>query len=154
MIERGTVVAVRGPAIDVVLAGSEACAGCNACRASESGELLLRDVVDEEGVELGDEIEVLIPEGLRMKAALAVYAVPLACLIGGYLAGFLLGKPLHMDPDVTGAVLGVLAATLALAGTRIAERAVMRGGRSAPRVRAIISRGSGRAEGTPDAGDA
>ena len=142
MIERGTVVAIRGAAIDVVLGGSATCAGCNACRASESGELLLRDIVDSVGVTLGDEVDILIPDSLRMKAALAVYVVPLAGLVIGYLAGFLLGRQIGLDPDVAGAIVGVLAATAALAGTRVAERDVLRGGRFAPRVHAIISRGS------------
>ncbi len=143
MIEHGTVVAVRGGNVDVVLAGSSACQGCNACSASDSGELLLRDVVDREGSTLGDEVEVLIPESLRMKAALAVYGVPLASLLLGYLAGFLLGSRIGIEPDVAGAVLGVLAASAALAGTRFAERVVMRGGRFSPRVHAILSRDSG-----------
>lgn len=149
MIERGTVVAVRGDRIDVVLAGSAACVGCSACAATTKGELLLRDVRSDRGPAIGDEVEVVIPEGLKMKAALAVYIVPLAGLLLGYLAGFLLGKPMGVDPDVAGAVLGVLAATAALAGTRIAEKAVLRGGRLSPHVRAIISRGSGAADAAP-----
>ncbi|PKQ36782.1 MAG: hypothetical protein CVT59_11185 [Actinobacteria bacterium HGW-Actinobacteria-1] len=153
MIEHGTVVAVRGTNVDVVLAGSSACQGCSACSASDSGELLLRDVVDRAGANLGDEVEVLIPEGLRMKAALAVYGVPLASLLLGYLAGFLLGSRLGMEPDVAGAVLGVLAASAALAGTRFAERVVMRGGRFSPRVHAILSRGSGRNDVVPENDD-
>ncbi len=143
MIEHGTIVAVRGGNVDVVLRSSDACQGCSACGAAfESGELLLRDVVDHKGTTLGDEVEVLIPDSLRLKAALAVFAVPLACLVLGYLAGFLLGRRAGIEPDVAGAILGVLAATVALAGTRLAEKAVMRGGRFSPSVRAIISRDS------------
>ncbi len=142
MIEHGTVVAVRGTRVDVALGGSSACGGCTACSMSASGEMLLRDVLDDAGAAPGDEVEVLIPESLRLQAALAVYAVPLAGLLLGYLAGFLLGKALGSDPDITGAIVGVLAATAALAGTQIRERSLARNGRYVPRVRAIISRGS------------
>ncbi|MDP3629714.1 MAG: SoxR reducing system RseC family protein [Actinomycetota bacterium] len=144
MIERGTVVGVRGNRVDVVLGNSSACSGCTACSMGDTGEMLLRDVADEAGAAAGDEVEVFIPESLRLQAALAVYGVPLAGLIFGYLAGVLLGKALGSDPDITGAIVGVLAATAALAGTQIRERSLARNGRYAPRVRAIISRGSER----------
>lgn len=153
MIERGTVVAVRGNKVDAVIGGSSACQGCSACSISKSGDLLLRDVADRLGVELGDEIDVLIPDGLQMKAALAVYVVPLVCLLLGYLAGFLLGGALGFDRDSAGAIVGILAATAALAGTRLAEKAVLRGGRLAPAVHAIISRGSAHASAGSDTDD-
>ncbi|MCE5191957.1 MAG: SoxR reducing system RseC family protein [Actinomycetia bacterium] len=153
MIEHGMVVAVRSGSVDVVLQGSAACAGCNACHAADSGELLLRDVAGQPGIGLGDEVEVLIPESLRMRAALAVYVVPLGGLILGYVAGSLLGRRLGIDPDVTGALVGIVLATVAFAATRVAERTVLRTGRFTPRVRAIISRGSGRTGTASDVDD-
>jgi len=144
MIERGTVVAVRGNRADVVLGSTSACGGCSACGKSVSGDMLLRDVADEQGVSIGDEVEILIPESLQVQAALAVYAVPLGALLLGYLAGVLLGKALGFDPDTTGGVVGVVSATAALAGTQVRERSLARKGRYMPRVRAIISRGSAR----------
>jgi len=144
MIEHGTVVAVRGNRTDVVLGSSPACGGCHACSNGDSGEMLLRDVADEVGAALGDEVEVVIPESLRLQAALAVYAVPLGGLLLGYLAGVLLGRATGLDPDTTGAIVGVVAATAALAGTQVRERSLARSGRYTPRVRAIISRSSAR----------
>lgn len=144
MIEHGTVVAVRGNRVDVVLGSSSACGGCTACSRGDTGEMLLCDVADEAGAAPGDEVEVVIPESLRLQAALAVYAVPLGGLILGYLAGFLLGRGLGSDPDITGAIVGVAAASAALAGTQVRERSLVRSGRYMPRVRAIISRGSER----------
>lgn len=144
MIENGTVVAVRGDRADVVLGASATCGSCTACGKSASGDMLLRDVSDEIGATVGDEVEILIPESLQVQAALAVYAVPLGGLLLGYLAGVLLGKALGFDPDTTGGVVGVAAATAALAGTQVRERSLARNGRYKPRVRAIISRGSGR----------
>ena len=144
MIERGTVVAVRGDRADVALGSSSACEGCTACSAGKSGEMLLCDVLDEAGSSPGDEVEVVIPESLQLQAALAVYIVPIAALVFGYLAGFLLGRVVGSDPDITGAIVGVVAATAALAGTQIRERSLARSDRYRPRVRAIISRGSER----------
>jgi positive regulator of sigma E activity len=106
----------------------------------ETGEMLLCDVADDAGAALGDSVEVVIPDSLQLQAALAVYLVPIGALILGYLAGVLLGKALGFDPDITGGVVGILAATAALAGTQIRERSLARSARYVPRVRAIISR--------------
>lgn len=142
MIEVGTVVAIRGDRVDISVGPSATCEGCNVCSAGSSGaEMLMCDVVDTVGTSLGDRVEVVISESLRVQAALAIYVVPLGALFIGYLAGFLLGERIGLDPDLVGAALGIGAATAGFMGARIRERMLARSGRFAPRVRAIIARG-------------
>ncbi|MCE5204227.1 MAG: SoxR reducing system RseC family protein [Coriobacteriales bacterium] len=142
MIEVGTVVAVRGDKVDVSVGASPSCAGCNACSMGSSAEeMLLRDVVDPLGVALGDRVEVVISEQLRMQAALAIYVVPLGALFVGYVVGSALGEHLDVDADLIGALLGIAAATAAFMGAQVRERMLSRKGRFAPRVRAIIAPG-------------
>jgi sigma-E factor negative regulatory protein RseC len=139
--ERGTVVAVRGDRADVALGQTAACAGCKACSSlsSAGGEMLLVDVIDRVGASVGDEVEIEIPERLRVQAALAIYVAPLIALFAGYLAGFLLASRGDGDPDTVGAFTGIGSATVVLAAVFFRERELARKEEFAPFVRAIIA---------------
>jgi len=141
MTETALVVARRGSVLDVVTTASAACVRCGACSSGEGTDMLLRNVADAVGAGIGDTVEIEIPDRLRAQAALAIYVVPIAALLLGYLAGFLLGTRAGFDPDLAGAAGGVLFISAAFFGVRGAERALDRSGRSRPTVRAIIARG-------------
>lgn len=141
MTETALVVARRGSLLDVVTTASAACVRCGACSSGEGTDMLLRNVADSVGAGIGDTVEIEIPDRLRAQAALAIYVVPIAALLLGYLAGFLLGTRAGFDPDLSGAVGGVLFISAAFFGVRGAERTLDRSGRSRPSVRAIIARG-------------
>lgn len=126
--------------VDVAMEISAACGGCRLCATSGGGETVMRGVRDSLGARVGDTVEVLIPDDVRSRAALAVFLVPVACLLLGYLAGFLLGPRLRVDADTAGVVAGVAAAAVAILGVRGAERFITGTGRFAPRVSAIIAR--------------
>lgn len=140
MREQGRVVTVGEGAVDVVMEISEACGGCRLCATSGGGETVMRGVRDSLGARVGDTVEVSIPDEVRTRAALAVFLVPVACLLLGYLAGFLLGPRLHVDADTAGVIVGVVGAVIAILGVRGAERFITATGRFAPRVSAIIAR--------------
>jgi sigma-E factor negative regulatory protein RseC len=144
MTETALVVARRSGVLDVVTTASEACARCGACSSGDGTDMLLRDVADGIGARVGDTVEIEIPDRLRLQAALAIYIVPIAALLLGYLAGFLLGVRAGIDPDFSGAAGGVLFISAAFFGVRGAERTLARSGRFRPAVRAIIARGPAR----------
>lgn len=106
---------------------------------SAAGEMLLHDVVDPIGTSVGDEVEIEIPERLRIQAALAIYVAPLVALFGGYLAGFLLASRGDGSPDTVGAIVGISCATVTLAAVFFRERQLARKEGFAPIVRAIIA---------------
>lgn len=115
--------------------------------------MLLADVLDPVGASVGDEVEIEIPERLRVQAALAIYVAPLVALFAGYLAGFLLASRGDGNPDTVGAFTGIGCATVVLAAVFFRERELARKEEFAPFVRGIITRihtGSG----VPDDGDA
>lgn len=141
MIERATVTAANPGRVDVVMEPSEACAGCGACSAGNSGSRLLSGIVDSLGAHPGDTVEIVTPAGARTRAQWLVYVVPVASLVLGYLAGFLLSDRVGVTPDTGGAVIGLMAAAAALAATRLAGRNAAGASRYEPRVHAIISRG-------------
>lgn len=144
MNERGRVITVRDGAVDVRMESSAACAGCGACSRGDDGETIMHDVADTFGATVGDTVDVVIPDTVRAKAAAAVFIVPVACMLAGYLAGFLLGRWLGISPDISGLVVALLAANLAVLGVRLAERRVASDDQYTPKVSAIIARGHGR----------
>ncbi|MRS12132.1 MAG: hypothetical protein EG823_03555 [Actinobacteria bacterium] len=144
MHERGRVITVRDGAVDVRIESAGNCDGCSACTRTPTGETVMHGVSDAHGAMVGDTVDVLIPDRVRSKAAAAVFVVPVACMLLGYLAGFLLGRWVGWSPDVSGLVLALVAANVAFVGARAAERTVSSNEAYTPKVSAIIARGRDR----------
>ena len=116
MAEEGTVVAVRPGEVDIVLQGSSACSGCNACAAADGG-MLMEHVAVTAVLSVGDRVAVEVKPQATTRARSLVFGLPVALLLAGYLAGYLLGGVLGMAPDTAGAVgaiAGLIAAMAAL----------------------------------------
>ncbi|MDO8880986.1 MAG: SoxR reducing system RseC family protein [Coriobacteriia bacterium] len=141
MHEQGMVITVRDGTVDVRMQVTAACGGCSVCSQGSGGETVMHGVRDELGATVGDEVKVVIPDTIRSRAAIAVFVVPVLALLLGYLAGFLLGEGLGLNPEITGLIGGLASANIAVLGIRAAERRLQRNARFSPRVSAIISRG-------------
>lgn len=135
------VITVRDGTVDVRMQVTAACGGCSVCSQGSGGETVMHGVRDELGATVGDEVKVVIPDTIRSRAAIAVFVVPVLALLLGYLAGFLLGEGLGLNPEITGLIGGLASANIAVLGIRAAERRLQRNARFSPRVSAIISRG-------------
>lgn len=144
MHERGRVITVRDGAVDVRMERSTDCGGCSACTRQPSGETVMHGVRDTLGSTVGDTVDIVIPDTVRSRAATAVFVVPVACMLVGYLAGFLLGRWLGVSPDVSGLVGALLLANVAVIGVRLAERKLSTDEQFMPQVNAILSRGHDR----------
>lgn len=145
MHERGRVITVRDGAVDVrVEQGSAACEGCSACSRTPSGDSVIQSVRDQLGATVGDTVDIIIPDAVRSRAAVAVFVVPVACMLLGYLAGYLLSNYIKADPDVAGLIGALAFGAIAFAGVRLAERVLSRNEQYMPKVNAIISRGCDR----------
>lgn len=106
--------------------------------------MLMREVADVHGASVGDVVEIEIPDGSRLRAALLGYGVPVVAVLVAYLAGFLLGNLVGTDPDMTGAVATAVVVVGAVLRLRTTGRHIMSDERFRPRVRAIIRRGAPR----------
>src|SRR5574340_637979 len=144
MHERGQVIAVGTGTVDVRMAVGASCGGCSACSTLPTGESLMQGVLDVHGAEVGDTVEVLVPDAVRSRAAAAVFVVPVVCLLVGYLAGFLLGEWVGVSPDLTGLATALIAAGLAVIGVKRAERRLASDEQYLPKVNAISARGHDR----------
>ncbi|MDP2182622.1 MAG: SoxR reducing system RseC family protein [Actinomycetota bacterium] len=132
--------------VDVLIQPSESCESCGICSEGAGGLRLLEGVDDPLGVQVGDSVLVETPGAARRRAQVRLYLIPVAALVPGYLAGFLLSTRIGINPDVGGALCALLAGAVALA--TVPDKAA--GPQDGPVVRAIIARGY-----SPDpAGDA
>jgi sigma-E factor negative regulatory protein RseC len=139
--ERGVVTARDAQRVEVTMSLSASCEGCKLCDKDGGGDLVMRGVFDPIGASVGDTVEVEFPAEVKRAAAVALYVVPVAALLVGYLAGDLLGVTAGVSRDVTGAIGAVGAAALAFTGLQRRERSMSRGHTGSPWVRAIIARG-------------
>lgn len=140
MHERGRVITVHEGAVDVRMERPADCGGCSVC-SRNPGETIMHDVRDVLGATVGDTVEIVIPDTVMSRAATAVYIVPVACMLFGYLAGFLLGGWLGLSQDLSGLVGALAFANIAVVGVRLAERKLSTDEQYRPKVNAIIARG-------------
>jgi sigma-E factor negative regulatory protein RseC len=134
VIERGIVLERRsGGELLVEVARSAACDGCHAqggC-AMALGDRRVQVEAWGEGVGEGDEVRLELGDRTFLMACVVVYAMPLAVLVLGAVAGALLATVLGRGPDALAAI-GALAgagAGLLLAGrldTRLRRRSAER----------------------------
>jgi positive regulator of sigma E activity len=138
--EQGRVVTVRDGTVDVHMEVSAGCGGCTLCSQGAGGETVMHEVRDPFGTTVGDLVDVVIPDTVQSRAAIAVFVVPVLALMGGYLAGFLLSRWAGWGSESPAIVLALASAVIAIVGIRVAERRLAHDERYAPRVNAIIAR--------------
>ena len=78
MTEQGVVLKVKGEFAQVRVGRNSACASCGKCGMTEKQKHVDFYAANEIGVEVGDTVELDIPEGNSAKIALFAYFVPLA----------------------------------------------------------------------------
>jgi len=123
MTERGRVVAVDGPGLWVETLSSSACMGCRARQGCGHGLLQqwgarrrnhLYAWVGEQAADfdIGDEVDLILPEGVLIASAMVVYLLP--------LLGMLTGMALAARGGDLAALLGAgLGLGLGFAGVRL-----------------------------------
>jgi len=114
---RAIVLALRGDQADIAPVGNFGCSHCNSGNGCGIGKLAqmfcsnkprkfsARNPVR---AKVGDEVNVVLPEGMLLRSSLLMYGLPLSLLLGGALLGALFGS--------TGAARDGLALLGALAG--------------------------------------
>lgn len=103
MIRSGEVEEKDGDLLTVVFERPEACGNCNGCLSKQCTNVTLPGVA-----EVGDEVEVALPDKNIVGASAIAYLIPLAMLIGGLFLGYGVYEPLgiSMRVDVFAALCG------------------------------------------------
>ncbi len=95
--------------------GCGACSGANGCSSGSMSKMLCVKprqfrVRNEIGARVGEEVEVSVAEGALLRSALTLYALPIALLFAGAIAGSAwAGAGAHDAGAAAGAAAGLLA---------------------------------------------
>jgi len=115
MIRTGFVKNKKGDKLSVCFERPSSCAGCKGCAKGLMGKNELLTVYGE--AEIGDFVDVQLPENRVFQAALLAYGLPLCVLI----AGLLLGSALNMT-DTVSFIFALIGLALGFAISRLAEK--------------------------------
>ena len=100
MVRTGKVVGTDGKMLEVCFERPEMCAKCGACMGRKPHELTVRI---EGHAEVGDHVDVEMPDAKIVKVSLIAYIIPLI----GLLIGLLIGQTLIYN-DIWAAVIGLI----------------------------------------------
>ncbi|MBO4837735.1 MAG: SoxR reducing system RseC family protein [Clostridia bacterium] len=88
VVRRGFVKEKKGSLLRVCFERPDACEGCKGCA---KGLVPQRELLTVFGqAEVGDQVDVRMPEARTLKATLMAYAVPLLAMLAGLAVGFML----------------------------------------------------------------
>ena len=110
MVRTGFIKAKKGNCLSVCFERPSSCEGCKGCAKGLMSKTELLTVFGD--AEVGDIVDVQMPENQIFKASLLAYAVPLVLLIAGLLIGDALnaGDVLSLLLAVVGLLLGYVVA--------------------------------------------
>jgi len=122
--EEGIVEEVRNHKAAVRLVRSSACSGCEHHGSCEvfSGEPKVIEVPNDLQAEIGDHVEISMPEQSLMKISLFVYFFPVVALIVGAFAGQMWAESFNMPHSPASIVGGGLAMAITFWALRWFER--------------------------------
>lgn len=119
MVRSGEVVEKKGELVTVVFERPEACTNCNGCLSKQCINVELPGQA-----EIGDSVEVSLPDHNVIGASAIAYLIPLAMM----LAGLFLGSMLHaalgisMNPDVFTVLCGGVLLGIGLLIVKLIDR--------------------------------
>ena len=138
MLRTGEVTGVRGNWLEVTFCRPTDCEHCQACAGSQKETRL---TVQGQAA-IGDLAVVEMPQAQVMKASAIAYAIPLAGLMLGLVAGLKLFPQAGEGGGAIGALVGL---ALAVAGVALTERIRRKNPAWQPQLREVIPQRSRRA---------
>lgn len=134
MIRSGEVVEKEGGMLGVVFERPEACAHCGGCLHKHCSRVQIKG-----DAEIGDTVEVDMPDGEVVKASALMYIVPVCAFLLGLLLAWLVyrGGTIRMAEDLFYSVCGVLACAVGLGMVWVVDKKLRKAQKWQPRVVAV-----------------
>jgi len=140
MNEFGEIVDIKNENAVVMVRRSSACEKCGACQMGSHSDEMLLTIPNVLKGEVGDYVELELASGQVLKASAISYLIPLAALVLGVAAGYLLGNAYNFNQELAGALLGLLFTALSFLGIRKMEPIFKEGHQFSPKMVQIIKR--------------
>lgn len=134
MIRSGTVVEKDGRALGVVFERPEMCAHCGGCLHKHCSRVqMIGDA------ELGDVVDVDMPDADVVKASALMYVVPVCAFLSGLGAGYLIHRTgrVAMAEDLFLALCGLAACAAGFLAVWLCDRQLRKKARWQPRIVAV-----------------
>lgn len=134
MIRSGEVVEKEGGMLGVVFERPEACAHCGGCLHKHCSRVQIKG-----DAEIGDTVDVDMPDGEVVKASALMYIVPVCAFLLGLLLAWLVyrGGTIRMAEDLFYSVCGVLACAVGLGMVWVVDKKLRKAQKWQPRVVAV-----------------
>ena len=119
---------------------SSACASCesrDACRSLSDKEMLI-EVSNDLQANVGDQVEVSVPEGSLLKLSVLVYLLPVGALVLGAYAGGIWAQSFRAEPTAASIFCGFLAMGVCFYILKRLDRAAQAKCEYQPRMRRIL----------------
>lgn len=140
MNEFGEIVEIQNNRAVVKVKRSSACGNCGACSMGTHPDEMLLTVPNPLQGEIGDQVELELASGQVLKASAITYLVPLFALILGVAAGYILGGRYGFNPELSGALLGLLFTFFSFFGIRAMEPRFRKGHQFSPKMVQLIKK--------------
>ena len=134
MIRSGVVVEKENGVLGVVFERPEMCAHCGGCLHKHCSRVQIKG-----DAQIGDTVDVDMPDGEVVKASALMYIVPLCAFLLGLLLAWLVyrGGAVRMAEDLFYALCGLAACALGLAAVWAADKKLRGAQKWQPRVVAV-----------------
>lgn len=138
MKEVGQVTQIQDTIATVRTQRNSSCGSCNACSMGQNQDEMFIKVLNELDAKPGDWVELDLESISILKISSIVYMIPLVALILGLIGGYTLAEYFSGNPELYGALGGLLATVLAFLGIRIAEPRFNKKKEYTPRMISIV----------------
>ena len=138
--EKGVIQEIVHQNARVRIEKNSACSSCEsrgACQAFSDKEMLI-EVPNDLQAQVGDRVEISVPEGSLLKLSLLVYLLPVGALILGASIGGVWAQSLHAGATLIPILCGFFAMGATFYALRRLDRAAQAKGKYQPRMKRIL----------------
>lgn len=139
MREVGEVIDIKDRIATIKIKRTSSCGSCTACGMAKNQDEILLKVSNQLDANPGDLVELDLESMSVLKASAIVYIIPLLFLILGVAMGYWLAGRVSGNPELYGAIGGILLTILSFIGIKAVDPILNKKGEYIPKMVSIIN---------------
>ncbi|OWZ83148.1 SoxR reducing system RseC family protein [Natranaerobius trueperi] len=137
-VKSGRVMKISDDEILVLIQNHSTCSKCGACSDGKKSNENTIWAKDNKNAEVGDFVEIEIPEKNLLKVSILLYLVPIIFLLIGIIIGQKFAEINNLSENSVGLISGVFFMGLSYLGINIIDRRIGESDQVKPKIRSII----------------